>query len=84
MGDIVNLKEFQEYFDNHNGIKFKLYSMNYIIDKKDDYIDAYAENFTGRKERYKSFKDVVNNFKIYNEPLLSQLDSIQIINEDDE
>ena len=84
MGDIVNLKDLQEYFDKHNGIKFKLYSMNYIIDKKDDYIDAYAENFPGRKERYKSFKDVVNNFKIYNEPLLSQLDSIQIINEDDE
>ena len=83
-GDIVNLKDLQEYFDSNNGVKFKLYNMNYIIEKKDDYIDAYAEDFPGRKEQYRTFKDAVNNFKIYNEPLLSQLDSIQIINKDDE
>ena len=80
----MNLKELQEYFDNNNVIKFKLYSMNYIIEQKENMIEVYANDFPERKEQYKSFKDVVNNFKIYNEPLLSQLDHIQIIKEDDE
>ena len=79
----MNFKELQEYFDNNSVIIFKLYSMNYIIEKNDEFIEAYAEDFPGRKEQYRTFKDAVNNFKIYNEPLLSQLDSIQIIKDDE-
>ena len=83
VGGIVNSKKMQELFDNNNYIKFKLYSMNYIIQQKNDFIEAFAEDFPGRKEQYRTFKDAVNNFKIYNEPLLSQLDSIQIIKDDE-
>ena len=82
MGDIVNLKDLQEYFDNNNSVKFKLYSMNYIIEQKENSIEAYAEAFPGRKEKYKSFKETINNFKIYNEPLVNQIDSIELIEND--
>lgn len=83
MGDIVNLKDLQEYFENNNIINFKLYSMNYIINQKEGFIEAYAELYPERKEKFKSFKEAMNNFKVYNEPLLSQLDSIQIIKDDE-
>lgn len=80
----MNSKKMQELFDNNNYIKFKLYSMNYIIQQKNDFIEAFAEDFPGRKEKYKSFKETMNNFKIYNEPLINQIDNIELIENDEE
>lgn len=80
----MNMKDLQEYFDNNNIIKFKLYSMNYIIKRKNDCIEAYAEDYSGRKEKYNSFKEAMNNFKVYTEPLMNQIDKIELMDKDDE
>lgn len=79
----MSFKELQEIFESDNIIKFKLYSMNYIIERKNDCIEAYAEDYSGRKEKYNSFKEAMNNFKIYTEPLINQLDSIELIEKDE-
>ena len=82
MGDIVNLKDLQEYFENNNIINFKLYSMNYIINQKEGFIEAYAELYPERKEKFKSFKEAMNNFKVYNEAIINQIDKIDLIEKD--
>ncbi len=75
----MSFNELQAIFDTHNRIKFKLYSLEYIIEKKDNYVEAYAIDYSTRKNQYNSFKEAMNNFKVYNEPLISQLDRITII-----
>lgn len=78
----MSFKELQEKFNSDNIIKFKLYSLEYIIEKKDDSIVAYAIDYSGRKEKYNSFKEAMSNFKIYSEPLINQLDKIELVTED--
>ena len=80
----MNFKELQEIFNSKNIIIFKLYSLEYIIEKEEDYIVAYATNFYERKQKYNSFKEAINTFKIYNEPLISQIDNIELIEKDDQ
>ena len=70
----MNLKELQEKFESTNKIVFKLYSLEYVIEKEDDQIIAYAIDYSERKLKYNSFKEAINGFKIYSESLLNQLD----------
>ena len=80
----MSFKELQEIFESDNIIKFKLYSLEYVIELVDNIIVAYAKDYSGRKEKFNSFKEAVNNFKIYTEPLMTQIDKIIIINKGDD
>ena len=80
----MSINELQSIFDTNNRLKFKLYSLEYIIEKKDNYVEAYAVDYSSRKSKFTSFKETMNNFKVYNEPLIEQLDRINIINKGDE
>ena len=79
----MSFKELEEKFNSDNIIKFKLYSLEYVIELIDNEIFAYAKEYSGRKEEFKSFKDALNNFKIYTEPLINQIDKIELIDKDD-
>ena len=76
----MNFKNLQEIFESSNIIRFKLYSLEYVIKKEDDYIIAYAVDYSERKQKFNSFKEAMNSFKIYTEPLISQVDKIELIN----
>ena len=78
-GDYMSFNDLQSMFDTSNKIMFKLYSLEYIIEKKDNYVEAYAIDYSSRKSRYNSFKEAMNEFKVYNEPLSTLLDRITII-----
>ena len=77
----MTLNDMQSIFDTNNNIKFKLYSLEYIIEQKDGFVEIYAIDYASRKNKYKTFKDAINNFKVYNEPLSEQLNRIVIINQ---
>lgn len=80
----MSFKELQEKFNSDNIITFKLYSLEYIIELIDNKVVAYAKDYSGRKEIFNSFKDAMNNFKIYTEPLMNQIDKIELIDEEDD
>ena len=80
----MSFNELQSLFDSKNKIRFKLYSLEYSIEKVDNFIEVYAIDYSTRKSRYNSFKEAMQNFKVYNEPLTAQLDRISIIEKDDE
>jgi len=82
-GDIVSFNDLQTIFDTNNKIKFKLYSLEYIIEKVNNVVEAYAIDYSTRKSQYNSFKEAMNNFKVYNEPLINQMERINLIEEDD-
>ena len=75
----MNFKELQEIFNSSNKIKFKLYSLEYVIESKDNEIIVYALDYSGRKEKFKSFKEAMNNYKIYSEPIINQMDKIELL-----
>ena len=71
-------------FEKNNKIKFKLYSLDYLIEKEGSFIQVYAVDYPTRKSKYDSFKEAMNSFKVYNEPLIEQLDRVTIINQGNE
>ncbi len=66
-------------FETKKTIKFKLYSMEYVVEQKDNYVEIYAIYYEKRKSKYSSFEDLMNNYMVYNEPLINQLNRIKIL-----
>ncbi len=79
-GDSMNFESMKSEFQTNDRIKFKLYSLEYLIEKVDNYIQIYAIDYPTRKSKYNSLEELVNNFTIYNEPLVILLNNIKIIN----
>ena len=76
----MNFELMKSEFQTNYRIKFKLYSLEYLIEKVDNYIQIYAIDYPTRKSKYNSLEELVNNFTIYNEPLVILLNNIKIIN----
>ena len=66
-------------FETKNKLKFKLYSLEYLIEKVDNCIQIYAIDYPTRKSKYNSFEELINNYTVYNEPLGTILNNIKII-----
>lgn len=75
----MRYQEIENKFNTSNEVKFKLFSLEYIIKKVDTGVEVYAELYQTRKKVYSSFKDAMNNFTVYNETLVENIDRIQII-----
>lgn len=75
----MRYQELENIFNTSNEIKFKLYSLEYIIRKIDTGVEVFAILYQNRKQTYSSFSDAMNNFTIYNESLIDNMDRIQII-----
>ena len=65
-------------FEKNNKLKFKLYSLEYLIEKIDNYIQIYAIDYPTRKSKYNSFEELMNNYTGYNEPLVTILSNAKI------
>ncbi len=66
-------------FETNNSIRFKLYSLEYLIEKVDNYIQIYALDYPTRKSKYNSFEELMNNYTVYNETLITILSNIKLI-----
>ncbi len=75
----MKYKELEDLFNATNEIKFKLYSLEYIIKKQEDKVVVYSLLYSNRKSFYSSFKEAMNNFEVYREPLIENIDRINII-----
>ena len=65
----MDYNKLYELFSNNKVIHFKLYSLEYNIEEENNKVVIYA-NY--------SFEELMNNFNIYNEPLINQMDRIII------
>ena len=48
--------------------------MEYFVEQKENYVEIYAIYYEKRKSKYSSFEDLMNNYMVYNEPLITLLD----------
>ena len=78
-GDCMSYESLKADFEKTNSFKFKLYSLEYLIEKADNYIQIYAIDYPSRKSKYNSLEELLNNFTIYNEPLITLLNNIKKI-----
>ena len=76
----MSYESIKNEFESNSRVKFKLYSLEYLIERVDNYIQIYAIDYPTRKSKYNSLEELVNNFTIYNEPLVILLNNIKIIN----
>ena len=75
----MNYESMRNEFDSSNRIRFKLYSLEYLIERVDNYIQIYTIDYPTRKSKYNSLEELVNNFTVYNEPLITLLNNIKKI-----
>ena len=75
---IVRYQELENIFNSSGELKFKLYSLEYIIKKIDNGVEVYAELYQTRKKVYSSFQEAMKNFTVYNESLVDNIDRIKI------
>lgn len=75
----MRYEELEKVFKNNKRIKFRLFSLEYIIEMIDNKAIIYSEMYPQRKQEYFSFDAIMNYYHIYNEPLIENIDMIRII-----
>ena len=75
----MSYESIKNEFESNSRVKFKLYSLEYLIERVDNYIQIYAIDYPTRKSKYNSLEELVNNFTVYNEPLITLLNNIKKI-----
>lgn len=78
----MNYESMKTLFETKNKLKFKLYSLEYIIELSNNSIIIYAIDYPTRKSVYNSFEELMNNYTVYNEPLVTLLNNIKILEGD--
>lgn len=76
----MSYESLEKEFNDKGILKFKLYSLVYIVEKDINGIIIYAESMSNRKKHYLSFEQMLNNFMVYNEPLIENIDRMHILN----
>lgn len=75
----MNVEKIVNQLTVKNRVEFKLYSLTYVIENKDNMTVIYATAYPKNIKQYKNIEDLINNFMIYNEPLLNHDNRIIII-----
>jgi len=75
----LSFEELNNRFISNNKLKFKLYSLEYVVEKVDNGIEIYATYYQTRKSNYNSFEELMNNYTVYNEPLINQINRIIVL-----
>ena len=58
----MNYEEIKNKFIANKKIKFKLYSLEYIVEQKENYVEIYAIYYENRKKQYKSLDELMNSY----------------------
>ena len=75
----VKYEDLKKKFEINKKVKLKLYSLEYIIEMIDNNVVIYPEIYPQRKSKYFSLDAVMSYFTVYNEPLIENIDRINII-----
>lgn len=72
-------EDFKNKFVTNNIIKFKLYSLEYVVEQKENCVEIYAIYYENRKKQYNSLDELMNNYTVYNEPIINQFNRIIVL-----
>lgn len=72
----MDFKSLKKIFDEKKELRFKLYSLDYIIKQVDDKIMIYSILYDNKKNYYNSFEELFNQYTVYNVSLMDSIDRI--------
>lgn len=75
----MDYKSLKKIFDEKHTLKFKLYSLEYIIESVENGVVIYPIIYDKRKSYYNSFDQLFNNFTVYNESIIKSINRIILI-----
>ena len=75
----MSYESIKNEFESNSRVKFKLYSLEYLIERVDNYVQVYAIDYPTRKSKYNTVEELFNNFTVYNESLISLINNIKIV-----
>ena len=75
----MSYESIKNEFESNSKIKVKLYSLEYLIERVDNYVQVYAIDYPTRKSKYNTLEELFNNFTVYNESLISLINNIKIV-----
>ena len=73
------VKELKELFERNREVRFKLYSLEYAIKEMDNKITVYPILYETKKSFYNSFEDALNNYTVYNESVIDNIDRVILL-----
>lgn len=73
------LNELKERYEKNNEVKFKLFSLEYIIQNVDNNVVVYPLLYSNKKNTYSSLDEALNYFTIYNESILDNIERVILL-----
>ena len=73
------LSEIKERYEKNNEVKFKLFSLEYIIQNVDNNVLVYPILYSNRKNTYSSLEEALNYYHVYNESIIENLDRLILL-----
>ena len=75
----MGYEELKNIFETSHKLKFKLYSLEYMIEIINKKTVIYAVDYPTRKNVYNSFDELMNTYTVYNEELITLVNKISIL-----
>lgn len=73
------LNELKERYEKNNEVKFKLFTLEYIIQKVDNTVVVYPLLYSNRKNNYSTLDEALNYYTIYNESIIENIDRVVLL-----
>lgn len=73
------LSELKERYEKNNEVKFKLFSLEYIIQKADNGVLVYPILYSNRKSTYSNLDEALSYYTIYNESIIENIDRVILL-----
>lgn len=78
-GGSMVLNELKERYEKNNEVKFKLFSLEYIIQKVDNNVLVYPILYSNRKSTYSNLEEALNYYTVYNESIIENIDRLILL-----
>ncbi len=66
----MNVDKIKSKLEQNNRVSFKLYSLDYIIEIKNEKIELYSPTYPNDIRKYNNIDELLNSFTVYNETLI--------------
>ena len=73
------LNELKEQYEKNNEVKFKLFSLEYIIQKVDNSVLVYPILYSDKKSTYSNLDEALNYYTVYNESIMENIDRVILL-----
>ncbi|MBQ4584508.1 MAG: hypothetical protein IJA94_06440 [Bacilli bacterium] len=75
----MNIETMKTIFNQNGVVRFKMYGLDYTVEKVENGVVIYADLYNNKKNVYENLDDVLSNYYIYNESIESNEGRIQNI-----